>query len=305
MSSCTADLGSWIEFWSPHHQSYDPLFYVLLFPQDENVYELALRQRNGRTLTPGYFYTYCIQVRRCDNNLFMKKHRLMQQYTNDRLAENEGSRLNWAIHYQGPIGAKKFKGLINALEAGDAHRAGCTIVPTATVCGSPRFYNEPQQNKICNFHQYGKPDYFLTFTTSPTWPEVRCLLNDGDGVQDRSDVCAWVFKAKLDTSMVDILKNDVLGKVIANSGTIEWQKTGCYSFTHFAIIGKLKQATFVWRHQQNCFSWAARPSCKPETLRYRCANYVVRALAKSQPHLCLYGRNRRSINLLKKLPKRF
>ena len=74
---------------------------------------------------------------------------------------------------------------------------------------------------MCINRLFGKPDYFITFTTKPNWPKIRCLLNDGLEPQDRPDVCALVFKAKFDALMEDILKNDVLGRVIAHSATIE------------------------------------------------------------------------------------
>ena len=102
-----------------------------------------------------------------------------------------------------------------------------------TVYGSPRFYNEQFQNNMCIVRHYGKPDYFITFTTNPNWLEIRNLLNHGEEPRDRPDICARVFKANFSALMDDLLKHNVLGKVIAHSATIEWQKRG---LTHALIL---------------------------------------------------------------------
>ena len=78
----------------------------------------------------------------------------------------------------------------------------------------------------------GKPDISLTFTTNPKWPEIQQALFAGESAADRPDLCASVFKIKLQ-SLHDLLKANVLGRVIAHTYTIEWQKR---ELTHAHIV---------------------------------------------------------------------
>ena len=218
---------------SPVHRSYDPLFYVLLFPNGEDGFEIGLKQKNGRTLSATDFYAYRLQVRVSNSNMLMKSRRLMQQYAVDCWAKIEGNRLIWARQHQSNIRADKYQGLMDAIANGDEQNAGRKVILPPTIYGSPRFYNEQFQNSMCVVRHFGKPDYFITFTTNPNWPEIKELLNPGEDTRDRPDICARVFKAKFDALMEDLLKNDILGKVVAHSATIEWQKRG---LTHAHIL---------------------------------------------------------------------
>ena len=218
---------------NPAHRSYDPLFYVILFPYGDDGYEVGLKQQNNRTLSPSDYYSFRLQVRSPESTLIMSSRRLMQQYAVDSWAKIEGSRLTWAKQHQSTFRAEKYQGLLDAIEAGDENNAGRKIILPPSIYGSPRFYNEQFQNSMCIVRHYGKPDYFITFTTNPNWSEIRSLLNPGEEPRDRPDLCARVFKAKFDALMDDILKKDVLGSVLAHSATIEWQKRG---LTHVHIL---------------------------------------------------------------------
>ena len=63
--------------------------------------------------------------------------------------------------------------------------------------------------------KYGKIDYFLTMTCNPYWPEITKLLLSGQTPQDRPDIVARVYHAKLiDFHDFDI-KKGFFGKVAA------------------------------------------------------------------------------------------
>ena len=87
---------------------------------------------------------------------------------------------------------------------------------------------------MCIVRHYGRPDYFITFTTNPNWPEIRSILNNCEEPRDQPDVCARVFKARYDALKEEVLKNDVLGRVNAHSATIQRQNRGCK--THILLI---------------------------------------------------------------------
>ena len=63
--------------------------------------------------------------------------------------------------------------------------------------------------------KYGKPDLFITFTCNPRWPEIQQNLARGATANDRPDLVARVFHAKLAELMRDITKNRIFGNVDA------------------------------------------------------------------------------------------
>jgi hypothetical protein len=68
---------------------------------------------------------------------------------------------------------------------------------------------------------YGKPDIFLTMTCNPNWQEIVENLLPGQTLQDRLDLVAHVFRAKLETMKEMLLKHHILGVVKAHVYVVE------------------------------------------------------------------------------------
>jgi len=62
---------------------------------------------------------------------------------------------------------------------------------------------------------YGRPDYFVTMTCNPYWPEITELLLPGQTPQDRPDIVARVYRAKLLDLHDFLIKKGHFGKVAA------------------------------------------------------------------------------------------
>ena len=77
---------------------------------------------------------------------------------------------------------------------------------------------------ICRI--YGKPDFFVTFTANPTWPEIRENLGVGEHATNRPDLVSRAFHLKLRELLRDLLEENVLGVVVAYTWTVEFQKRG-------------------------------------------------------------------------------
>ena len=74
--------------------------------------------------------------------------------------------------------------------------------------------------------KFGKPHIFTTFTASGKWEETKESIYKGQDPRQRPDIVVRVFNAKLQEFKNDILKKNVLGKVLAFSYVIEFQKRG-------------------------------------------------------------------------------
>ena len=172
------------------HRSYDPLHYVLLFPNGTDGYTSKIPHATGHGhISPVQFYRYRLQIRSNDCNLLMKSRRLTQQYATDAFAKAEAQRLRWVKYHQKEIRAKKYKGLMDAIQADDARNAGTKVILPPTIYGSPRWYAESFQDAMAIVRKYGKPDVFLTFTCNPKWPEITASLFPGEKPGDRPDIC--------------------------------------------------------------------------------------------------------------------
>ena len=86
---------------------------------------------------------------------------------------------------------------------------------------------------ICR--KFHKPDYFITMTCNPHWPEIEAELKEGQKAQDRPDLVSRVFKLKKDQLIRDLKKGGVLGKTVADIYVIEFQKRGL-PHAHILII---------------------------------------------------------------------
>ena len=106
---------------------------------------------------------------------------------------------------------------------------------SSSFVGSPRWYNSQFQDGMAIVREFHKPDYFITMTCNPKWPEITKQLEPGQTAQDRPDLVARVFKQKKDQLMNDLISGEILGKVVAHMHVIEFQKRGL-PHAHILII---------------------------------------------------------------------
>ncbi|CAH1449314.1 unnamed protein product [Lactuca virosa] len=81
----------------------------------------------------------------------------------------------------------------------------------------------------------GRPDIFLLMTCNPNWKEIVDELLPGQTAQDRPDLVARVFRAKLEDLKVQLLKMNFIGEVGAHVYVVEFQKRGL-PHAHFLLI---------------------------------------------------------------------
>ena len=64
---------------------------------------------------------------------------------------------------------------------------------SSSMVGSPRWYNAKFQDGMAIVREYHKPDFFITMTCNPRWPEIVSGLKKGQTPQDRPDLVARVL----------------------------------------------------------------------------------------------------------------
>ena len=207
---------------------YDPLQYVLLFPFGENGWSFDLRSADGqRRVTLKDFSAFRLQVR--ENCMIPHcAGRLLHVYMVDCYARIEQERLNGQRQNQDTIRAELFQGLQDAVARNDANPAavGRRIVLASSFTGGPRHMHQLYQDAMSVVREFGKPDLFITFTCNPKWPEIQEALLPNQKVTDRPDICARVFKLKLDQLKKDLFSDHVFGRVVGRIHVVEFQKRG-------------------------------------------------------------------------------
>ena len=160
---------------------------------------------------------------------------LKQQYDCDNYVKIEQQRLHFQKTHQKQLKAEFYSGLQDAVAANEHRDAGKYVILSSSFVGSPRHNHQCYQDAMAAVRRYGKPDLFITFTCNPKWKEIVEHLRPGESPQDRNDLIARVFKMKLSALMTDLTKNNLLGKSIAHTQVIEFQKRGL-PHAHILII---------------------------------------------------------------------
>ena len=123
----------------------------------------------------------------------------------DMYAKIEQFRLNFIRNNQSSLRSELYRGLQDAIAHDDTNASslGRKVVLPSTFIGSPRHMAQLYQDSMSIVRRFGKPDYFITFTCNPAWPEIKNELLFGKSAADRSDLCSRVFRLKFKELMKD------------------------------------------------------------------------------------------------------
>uniref|UniRef100_A0A8C5PGY6 ATP-dependent DNA helicase n=1 Tax=Leptobrachium leishanense TaxID=445787 RepID=A0A8C5PGY6_9ANUR len=166
---------------------------------------------------------------RKDFNPFLNAGKLTQQYFVDAYVKTEGNRLNYVRQHQSKLRVEKYTGLMDHLQNAAKEQGlipGKAVILPSTFQGSPRNMLQNYQDAMAIVRKYGKPDFFITMTCNPKWPEIIENITEGQAVEYRPDLVAKVFNLKLKELLHDITDKHVLGKPVAKIHVIEFQKRG-------------------------------------------------------------------------------
>jgi len=131
-------------------------------------------------------------------------------------------------------------------DADDEHDGGGPQAPkpkrtyiNASFHGSPRHLNDLAHNAITIVTERGPPDFFITGTTNPLWPEIVDRLFPGQSAFDRPDIVTEVFHARLEALIHNLRRGKYFGgrEPEFDIRVIEYQHRG---LPHFHMVAKMK-----------------------------------------------------------------
>ncbi|XP_024977134.1 uncharacterized protein LOC112514765 [Cynara cardunculus var. scolymus] len=194
--------------------------------------------RGRKTVTMRDYYCYKFQIR-SSNNVILLGGRLFQQFVVDMYIKIETTRLSFIERNQTKIRSDLYQGVVDCVNAGEVQpsRIRQRVVLPASFIGGPRDMRRIFMDVMTLVQDDGKPDIFLTMTCNPKWPEILKELLPGQTAQDRPDLVARVFRAKLEDLKNQLFKKHILSEVGAYVYVIEFQKRGL-PHAHILMIMK-------------------------------------------------------------------
>ena len=219
---------------SEDEQDGDDLPYRTLSQRQADYYDRAMERSNQLTIRD--FYAYHLHERDADVNrgrqgerpTLFYAGRAFQEYLVMAFAKMENQRLSYLSSNAGQqkLRSEQYDQLIEAIQDPGGAPVGKRVVLPSTYIGSPRDMNSRYQDAMAIVRSAGKPDLFITMTCNPKWPEIQAELNPLMKAEDRHDLTARVFRGYLDGMLNDLLKDGVMGRRVANTHVIEFQKRG-------------------------------------------------------------------------------
>ena len=183
-----------------------PLHFTLLFPYGTYGWDLMLKHTDGkRRVTTREFYVFHLNVRNVAHDYLHLAARLFQEWICMAWVSVEDQKLNFQRQNQKALRADTYKNVREATEQRISDLAprvdgmfsddnkqpsvGRKIL-SSSFTGSPSWYNAKFQDGMAICREYHKPDYFITMTCNPHWPEIKAELLPGQSAQDRPDIVA-------------------------------------------------------------------------------------------------------------------
>ncbi|XP_021971962.1 uncharacterized protein LOC110867133 [Helianthus annuus] len=219
------------------HPSYLALQYPLLFPYGDDGYRIDIPHRDliatqkkiKPKCTMREFFSYRIQDRNYGFSLILNGRRLLQQFLVDAYTMIESERLHYIRRQQTKLRSETFENLKKHKDKGKQtlKDTGKPVILPSLFTGGARFMQQNYLDAMALCKSYGYPDFFITITCNPKWPEVKRFLKDSTiKAEDRPDILCRLFKMKFDSIIKDLKDSNYLGEINVVVYTVEFQKRG-------------------------------------------------------------------------------
>ena len=198
----------------------------ILFPFGDDGYRIDIPHRDGVTTkkkirpkcTMREFFAYRIQDRISGYSLVLNSRRLFQQFLVDAYTMVESERLNFIRGKQKNLRSETFENLQKYKHTGQENlsNTGQKVILPSSFTGGARFMQQNYLDAMALCKWFGYPDFFITITCNPKWPEVSRFLKDTSiKPEDRPDILCRLFKMKLDSMIKDLKDNKFFGEINA------------------------------------------------------------------------------------------
>nr|KAJ0228155.1 hypothetical protein LSAT_V11C100011050 [Lactuca sativa] len=169
------------------HPSYLSLQYPLLFPYGDDGYSVDILHRgvsftnNSKRAkcTMREYFAYRIQDRDHSFSLILNSRRLFQQFLVDAYTMMETERMYYIRRQQHVLRCDSYENLRNQKAQGttDISNVGQRVILPSSFTGGARYMLQNYLDAMSLCKWFGYPDFFITFTCNPKWPEIKRILH--------------------------------------------------------------------------------------------------------------------------------
>jgi hypothetical protein len=210
------------------HPAFMALQYPLLFPFGERGFQVGVLYHGTRPsrgnayvkVTMQDYFCYMFHYRRNQPNPYLCYGSLSSQIKVDARACVDENRLQYIRDNQSDIRTESIQGIADAVSRGctTGNEMGKRTVLPASFTGGRRYMLQNYYDGMAICRDYGPPDFFITFTCNPKWPEIaEGILEAGQRPTDQADIIVRVFNLKLEELLHDIKNGAFFGP--CNAGT--------------------------------------------------------------------------------------
>ena len=206
-------------------QHSDPMTFPLLFPHGDLGWTYNMVSEKGKKITPVQYYGHRLALRPSKLfNSLLNAGRLTQQHIINCYIMIELQRLDFIRHNQRALRMECYQGIVDHVENNILNEAnivhlGTAVILPATYIGSPRCLQQLNQDSMAIYRKVGKPDFFITVTCNPRWPEITKTLEKyfvkGTTANDIPTIVTDVFQAKVNELINDLVEKQILGPIVA------------------------------------------------------------------------------------------
>ncbi|KAL6847111.1 hypothetical protein ACP4OV_022964 [Aristida adscensionis] len=249
-----------------YHGCYDPLAYPLFFPRGETGCNKFMPYNQPESETPASTNVELMEEEEAqDHNEFennsdneddndiqasdyiSRLSEAAQSVANVELMEEEEAERTCNDHadhnefenHSNKEDDNDIQGVVDVISAGETRgsEVGKRTVLPRTFPGGDRDMQQRFLNAMALVQKFGKPDYFITMTCNPYWEEITTNLEPGQTPQDRPELVARVYRAKLHDMKDLLIKKKYFGQVSGYAHVTEFQKRGL-PHEHILLIMK-------------------------------------------------------------------
>ena len=204
---------------------YESLQYPLFFPHGTPGWH------PGHHLSQIWYY----RLMYLQHARFTEAGRLANEYLVDMYSRVEEERLSFLRFNQPRPGTDE------AVDAEGGPQLGQIYLPSSFLCG-PRWQATQTADALAIVSRYGKPTFFITFTTNPNWPEIKSQLRAGTN-QNFADIPFVVIRAfhQRLKKLKEFLRKK-MGPLIYLIHVVEFQKRGL-PHAHLAVKLSIEPTT--------------------------------------------------------------
>ncbi|XP_021741311.1 uncharacterized protein LOC110707591 [Chenopodium quinoa] len=195
-----------------YYGCHDPLQYPLLYPHGDCEWHEGLEKINTIDSNVPLQQEVCPleSIESVEDLLAEEEANIVYNYVMHLMAKGEvdmyvkleNTRLDFFRRNQVAIRADLYQGLVD--------------------CG-PRDLRSRYLNAITLVQRFGKPNLLITIMSNPNWPKIKKELAPGELAQNRPDLVARIFHAKLIALKKQIMEEKIFGEVAALIYVVEFQ----------------------------------------------------------------------------------